>query len=495
MSTVFFTTAGRCLAQACVLAGRPFCAARPASVKPPGYGPDARRSNASAGASETRLRAPRRAVAVASLLAAMVLVVLDSAIANVALPAIAESLHVTPALAVRVVTAYQCALLMALLPCAALGESLGYRRVFTGGVALFAAASALCALSPSLDWLVAARFLQGLGAAGVMALGVALLRVVVADDRLGAAIGWNTLAVALSSAAGPAIGAAILSTARWPWLFAVNLPLAALVMLGARALPASGGTARRLDLASVALNAGAFASLVMGAELLPAQPALAAILFAAAALAMTALVLREMPKKAPLVPVDLLRVDSFRFSVIASVCCFTGQTAAMIALPFYLGHALGQDTLTVGFYMMPWPLAVAIAAPLAGRCANRVSTAWLCAAGGICLASGLCAAALWPLKGDPLPLVPLMVLCGLGFGFFNVGNNRNMFLSAPEGRSGAAGAMQGTARLLGQTAGALVITLLYTLAPAGLAPRLGLGVGAALTLAAAIVSMLRAAKA
>ena len=168
---------------------------------------------------------PRRTVAIASVLAAMVLVVLDAAIANVALPTIARSLQVTPAMSVWVITAYQTALLMALLPCAALGESLGYRRVFTVGVALFTGASVLCALSPSLPWLVAARFLQGLGGAAVMALGVALLRVVVPHRRLGTAIGWNALAVALSSAAGPTIGAAVLSAANWPWLFAVEPPL------------------------------------------------------------------------------------------------------------------------------------------------------------------------------------------------------------------------------------------------------------------------------
>ena len=130
------------------------------------------------------LSGPRRTAAIASVLAAMVLVVLDAAIANVALPTIARSLQVTPATSVWIITAYRTALLMALLPCAALGESLGYRRVFTVGVALFIGASALCALSPSLPWLVAARWLQGLGGAAVLALGVALLRFVVPAGRL-----------------------------------------------------------------------------------------------------------------------------------------------------------------------------------------------------------------------------------------------------------------------------------------------------------------------
>ncbi len=432
-------------------------------------------------------------IAIASVLSAMALVVLDAAIANVALPTIAGSLHVTPAMSVLIMTAYQTALVMALLPCAALGESLGYRQVFTAGVALFTGASVACALSPSLPWLVAARFVQGLGGAAVMALGIPLIRFAVPHERFGHAIGWNALTVALSSAAGPTIGAAILSVANWPWLFAVNLPVGATALLAARALPHVAGSARRLDLFSVGLNALVFGSLVVGAELLPASPVLAVTLFIAATLGLVALVRREMPKEAPLIPLDLLRAPSFRVSVIASVCCFIGQTAGVVALPFYLQHGLGQSPMMTGLYMTPWPLAVAIAAPVAGQLANRVSTAWLCAVGGACLATGLAAASLWPLHGDPQPLVLFTALCGLGFGLFNVPNNRNMFLSASRERSGAAGGMQGTARLVGQTSGAVIMTLLFTLTSVDAAPQVGLAIGAALTLAAGLMSTLRIA--
>jgi DHA2 family multidrug resistance protein-like MFS transporter len=437
-------------------------------------------------------RQPRNMAAIA-VLAATMLVVLDAAIANVALPTFARWLHATPGMSMSIVIAYQMAMVMALLPCAALGESLGYRRVFTAGVVLFTAASALCSLSPSLPWLVAARFLQGLGGAAVMALGVALLRLAVPDRQLGAAIGWNALVIALSAAAGPTIGAMILSGASWPWLFAVNLPLGLLVLLATRALPHLAGTARRLDFVSVALNAGSFAALVVGAELLPTKPALAAVLLVASAFGLRVLVRREMPKEAPLIPLDLLGVGSFRISVIASVCCFTGQTAATVALPFYLQHGLGQSTLTTGLFMTCWPLTMAITAPIAGRLANCVSTAWLCATGGTCLAIGLAATSLWPLQSGPPPLAlaPFVMLCGLGFGLFNVPNNRNMFLSAPSERSGSAGGMQGTARVVGQTAGALMMTLLFTLTSAEAAPRIGLGIGSLLTLAAGLVSALR----
>ncbi|MBB3181176.1 MFS transporter [Variovorax sp. Sphag1AA] len=436
-----------------------------------------------------------RAAAVAAVLAAMVLVVLDAGIANVALPTIARSLQVTPGMSVWVITAYQTALVMGLLPCAALGESQGHRGVFAIGVAVFTAASALCALSPSLPWLVAARFLQGLGGAAVMSLGVALLRSIVPRQQLGAAIGWNALAVALSSAAGPTIGALILSHASWPWLFLLNVPLGAAVLLAARALPALKGTGRWLDLISVALNAGALAALVIGAELLIEKPAVAVLLLGAAALGLTMLVRREMPKAVPLVPLDLLRSPSLRVSVIASVSCFSGTTLGLMALPFYLQHSFELDALTTGLHMTPWPLTVALVAPLAGRLADRMPTSWLCVTGAGILAVALGAASLWPFQGRPQALVLITVVCGIGFGLFQVPNNRNMFLSAPDERSGAAGGMQGTARLAGQTAGGIVMSLLFTVASADTAPRIALGIAAVLTFAAGFVSMARTASA
>jgi DHA2 family multidrug resistance protein-like MFS transporter len=187
----------------------------------------------------------------------------------------------------------------------------------------------------------------------------------------------------------------------------------------------------------------------------------------------------------------LLRDYSFRISVIASVFCFSGQMASYVALPFYLQHGLGLDPLATGLYMTPWPLTVAFAGPISGRLVGRVPTAWLCAAGGVCLAFGLALTCLWPLHGSPLPLVFFTMLCGLGFGFFQVPNNHSMLLSAPRERSGAAGGMQGTARLVGQTTGSLIMTMLFSLVSVESAPRIGLGLAAILALAGGLVSVLR----
>lgn len=435
---------------------------------------------------------PRRPLAVGAVLTAMTLVVLDAGMTNLALPTIARALGVSPAAAVLVVTAYQTALLIALLPAAALGERFGCRQVFASGVWLFILGSVFCTFAPTLPWLVAARALQGLGGAAILALGVPLLRFSVPPQRLGAAIGWNALTVALASSAGPGVGALILTHAHWPWLYAVNIPLGLAVLAASRQLPRTPAKSHRLDIASVALSGAMFASLFIGAQLFLARPLLAVRLAVAGVVCLGLLVRREAPKAAPLIPLDLLRQPSLRVSVIASVFCFTGQAAAMAALPFYLQQVLGQSASTTGAYMTVWPLSVAVSALAAGRLSDRFPTAWLCAAGGLGLGLGLVIAALWPLEEDVRPMLLFAAVCGLGFGLFQTPNNRNMFLSAPLERSAASGGLQGAARLTGQTAGAVLMTLLFTLTPIGTAPRLGLGIGGALALLAGLVSLSRA---
>lgn len=435
--------------------------------------------------------ASRPMVAVASVLGALAMVVLNAAIVHVALPTIGESLQVAPARTVSLVSAYQLGLVMMLLPAAALGEGLGLRGVFVAGTILFTATSVLCAISTSMTWLVAARFLQGLGASAVLALGVALLRSIVSADRLGAAIGWNALTVALASAAAPTLGAMILSFAPWPWLFALNLPIGLGVLIAARHLPRVAGTGRLPDWTSVALNLGTFAFLFTGAEQLITRPALAVPCVACAALQAGLLIRREAKRPMSLFPLDLLRRPSLRVSVVASIACFTGQTAALVALPFQLRHGFGLSPFMTGLLLTPWPFTVALVAPTAGRWAERVPSAHLCLIGGALLATGLGTAAWRPSAGQPTGLIPCLMLCGLGFGLFNVPNNRNLFLSVPAERSGAAGGLQAMARLTGQTAGALVMMLLFTVAPLEEAVRAGLSLGAVLALAAGSSSLLR----
>src|ERR1700677_4138420 len=156
---------------------------------------------------------------------ALTMAVLDGAIANVALPTIARELSAAPAYSVWVVNGYQLAIVVSLLPLAALGEEIGYRRVFLGGVIAFTAASAGCALSHSLSALIATRVIQGLGAAGIMSVNGALLRYTYPSNLLGRGVGLNALVVSAAAAFGPTVASGILAVGPWQWLFAINVPI------------------------------------------------------------------------------------------------------------------------------------------------------------------------------------------------------------------------------------------------------------------------------
>ncbi|SDF81408.1 MFS transporter [Bosea robiniae] len=435
------------------------------------------------------LPAPRRYFAIAVLLLSLVLVVLDGAIANIALPSIAASLHASPGDAVWVVSSYQLAVLVALLPCGAIGEMVGPRRVFLAGVALFTLASAACAVSSTLPMLMAARFVQGLGGGAVMALGVTNLRLCVPHRLLGTIIGINAMTIAIASAAGPGIAGAILAVANWPRLFAVNVPLGIVVLAAGAVLVRTTRVARRLDGRAIAVNSLMFVLFFLGADRVAQSPITGGLLIVASVACFALLRRIERRSAAPLVPTDLFAAPAFRFSVIASVCCFTGQMLGLLALPFYLQHGLDMMATQAGLYMMAWPAAVALIAPISGWLAHRVKTAWLCAAGGFLLALGLAGVGLLPAGPHGATFIVSTVMAGLGFGLFQTPNNRVLLLSAPKARSGAAGAMQGTARLTGQTLGSVAMAAIFEVAPPPVAPEIALVLAAAFASLSALVSL------
>ena len=188
---------------------------------------------------EDGLPMPRRLWAMLTVGLAIAMAVLDSSIANVALPTIAGDMAASPATAVWIVNAYQLAITMTLLPLAGIGDIYEYRRVYRVGLAVFTAASLACALSHSIMELTAARVLQGLGAAGIMSVNAALVRFIYPRAQLGRAIGINAVTVSISAALGPTIAAMVLSVASWQWLFAINVPIGVAALLGVRSLPAT----------------------------------------------------------------------------------------------------------------------------------------------------------------------------------------------------------------------------------------------------------------
>lgn len=407
---------------------------------------------------------PQRYWAVLTVALAIGMAVLDGSLANVALPTIARELQVTPASAIWVVNAYQLTIVVSLLPMASLGEIFGYRRVYLVGLAVFVLASGLCAASPSLGTLVAARMLQGLGAAGIMSVNSALVRFIYPKALLGRGIGLNAMVVASSSVLGPSIAAGILSVASWHWLFAVNLPIGAVAMaIALRGLPQTPRVQRPFDAVSAGLNAVMLGLLVVligrGGIGLAGVLGMVAVMLASGAL----LVRRQWGQPAPLLPIDLLRIPAFALSIVASVLTFAAQMMAFVSLPFYVQETLGWSQVDTGLLMTPWPLTLVVVGPLAGRLSDRISAGVLGASGLVLLATGLLLIGVLPVQSSAHGFAALLALCGIGFGLFQAPNNRTMLQSAPRHRAGGASGMLATARLLGQSCGAAFVALILAI--------------------------------
>jgi len=421
--------------------------------------------------------------------------VLDSAIANVALPTIARDFGAAPSESIWIVNAYQLAIVTTLLPLASLGEIVGFRRVYRVGLGLFVIASLACALSRTLTMLTIARTVQGFGAAGVMSVNGALVRHTFPQARLGHGIGLNAMVVSAASAVGPTVAAGILALGPWPWLFGVNVPIGlAALAVGWLTLPMNPLSERRFDWLSASLNALTFGLVITGADVVSRTKAklAGAVELAAGLIFGAVLVVRELGQHRPLVPFDLLRKPLFTLSVATSIASFTAQMLAFVALPFHFENVLHYNQVTTGLLLTPWPVAVGVMAPVAGWLADRVSTAVLCAAGLVIFAGGLCALALTPLSAHPLDVCWRMAMCGFGFGVFQSPNNRMMLMAAPRERAGAAGGMLGTARLTGQTFGA-VMTAVFLHFFGDHGEVVGLFVAAGFAVLAASVSLSRTA--
>jgi DHA2 family multidrug resistance protein-like MFS transporter len=439
---------------------------------------------------------PQRNWAILNLAIGMALSVLDSAIANIALPAIAKEIHASAADSIWVINAYQLAVVISLLPLASLGDIFGYRRIYIIGLAVFSGAALVSALSHSLEMLTLGRALQGLGAAGMMSVNTALVRYTYPRRQLGRGIAMVAVVVSISSAAGPSVAAAILAVASWPWLFAISVPIGLLTLpMSWRLLPQTPPSEHRFDLSSALLSAIAFAFLISGINGVghhhPSD--VVVIEFACAVLVGYALVRRQSSLVMPLLPVDLFKRPLFALAVGTSVCAFVAQGIVFVALPFFFQDVIGRSQVETGLLMTPWPVTVAMIAPIAGRLADRYPAGILGSIGLGVLTVGFLLLALLPAQPGDANIIWRMAVCGFGFGFFQSPNNRAIVSSAPRERSGSAGAIQGTSRLLGQTIGAAMVALVFGYAgPAGgMSPTIAVLLAAGFSTLAALASLSR----
>ena len=438
---------------------------------------------------------PRRIWAILAVAFGVSLSVIDSTIANVALPTISRALGISSADSIWVVNAYQLAIVVSLLSFSALGDLVGYRKIYIGGLALFTAASVGCALSQSLGALVAGRVLQGFGAAAVTSVNTTLIRIIYPRNRLGRGMGINATVVAVSSVAGPTLAAGVLSAAEWPWLFAVNIPVGLVALaLSRRFLPANPVRVRdrRFDWRDAAMNALVFGLLMASVEgfshgLDPRIVALGAAVLVPVGFVF---IRRQLREPYPILPFDLLRIPIFSVSVLTSICSFLAQMLAMVALPFYLQHACGYDDVATGLLLTAWPAVIMVVAPVAGLLVERVHAGLLGGTGLAAMAAGLLLLAFLPEHPTDFEIVWRLVLCGAGFGLFQSPNNSILIASAPPERSGSASGMLATARLVGQTTGAALMALLFHVVPEN-STRTALLLAGGFAVTGAVVSLAR----
>lgn len=411
----------------------------------------------------------RRRWAVLTLCVSAAMANIDLSMVNIALPTIARELHISAADSVWIVNSFQFSVTLALIPVAGLADVVGYLNVYYAGLVLVAIAAAGAATSRSLAALAVARVVHGLGAASLTTAADALNRIVFPRALLGRATGIAATAVAVGVLAGPVVGGVILSVAPWPAIFWINLPIALVTLAVApRVFPRVPGSGGLFDWRSAALGAialGAFVIALGGGGHGQALP-IVALEFAIALGVGWLFVRRQLAMEAPVIAIDLFAQPVFRLSVIASVASFVAQTLAYVALPFLFQSIFERSVLETGMLMIPWLVATGVTSPLAGHLSDRYDASLLGGIGLLGFAAGLALLATLPPHASTLDIVWRMTLCGFAYGFFQAPNNRVILGATPRERSAAASGIKTAARLIGQTGGAALAALIFTLSAA-----------------------------
>lgn len=438
---------------------------------------------------------PRRIWAVIAASLALIMSVMDANIVNVVLPTLSREFGTSPSTTIWVMNAYQLAITVSLLSFSSLGDIYGYHKVFLSGVALFCVTSLICALSTSFWMLTVARVLQGFGASAITSVNTAQLRTIYPRKYLGRGLGISAMVVAVSAVAGPSVASAILSLGSWHWLFAINIPLGLLALvMGLIYLPhREKRQERKFDKTSAIANALTFGLLIYTMEGFAHHERIDFLIVQILVLLIVGFyyIRRQLHQESPLLPVDLMKIPIFSLSVGTSICSFTAQMLALVALPFFLQNTLGKTEIATGLLLTPWPIATLLTAPLAGYLVEKVHAGLLGCCGMLIFATGLYLLSTLPSSPQDSAIIWRMVICGAGFGLFQTPNNSTIIASAPINRSGGASGMIGTARLLGQTLGATLVALLFNLVTAHNSTVVSLRVASVFALIAAIVSCFR----
>jgi EmrB/QacA subfamily drug resistance transporter len=401
--------------------------------------------------------------ALASLALPMLLSSLGTNIANVALPTFATVFSASFHDVQCIVLAYLLAITTLIVSAGRLGDIIGRRRLLLIGIGMFTVASALCAAAPTLWTLVAARAMQGVGAAMMMSLTMAFIAETIPKDSTGLAMGMLGAMSAIGTALGPSLGGVLIGSFTWRAIFYVNVPLGVVaLLLASRFLP--------IDRQRTAVARAAFD--VPGALLLTLALAAYALamtigrgsfgalniaLLAAAAFGIVLLAIAESKATSPLIPVSLFRNPVLSAGFAMSGLVTTVVMATLVVGPFYLSRALGLDVAHIGFVMSSGPIVAAVTSVPAGRIVDRFGAHRVTTAGLLGLAVGCVTAALVPTSVGVIGYIIPLVVITAGYALFQAANNTSVMTAVRQDQTGVVAGMLGLSRNLGLITGVSVM--------------------------------------
>jgi EmrB/QacA subfamily drug resistance transporter len=454
-------------------------------------------------------RSPSPWIAFSAISVGVFMSTLDGSIVNVALPSIRHDLRATIAGASLVVSAYLLTVTATLLAVGRLGDLLGLRRVFVAGMLVFTVGSCFCGVARALAVLVAARVLQALGAAAMMAISPAAVTAAFPREKRGRALGGISSVVAAGLTAGPPIGGAIVSTFSWPGIFFVNLPVGIAGAIWAwRALPAdTARTGARFDVPGALWLAVALAAFIGAIDLAPTQAAFAGGLAAVSGAAWLLLWRRERRAPSPLIDAALFRDRAFSLAIVAALLSYAALFSQTLLTPFYLAQVKRLGPGALGAMLTCVPLALSVTAPIAGALADRFGARGPCIAGALVLGAGLFSLSVAGIDSSLPSIAARLAVEGVGLGLFQAPNNTAIMSALPRERLGSGGGMLAMARTLGMVIGVALSGALFaigsgrsvgpgTVTGAAAARflagwRLALSVGAALAVTSGVLSIAR----
>jgi EmrB/QacA subfamily drug resistance transporter len=408
---------------------------------------------------EPKDHGPRWVLALTSVVSFMVS--LDSQVVATALPVIRVHLHASLAALEWTVNAYTLSFAVLLLTGAAVGERLGRRRMLAAGVGLFTAASAACALAPNVGALIAARAVQGAGAALMLPLALAALSAAFPPQRRAWALGIFSSVTGMAVLAGPVVGGAVTQGLAWPWIFWLNVPIGAVMIpLILTRMTATAGTSANLDPVGLILATGGALGLVWALiranSVGWASPDTVTTLAAGALLAVV-FVVWELRTANPMVPVRLFGQRSFAAGNAAAFTVFAMLLALVFLMAQFLQTGLGFDPLGTGLRLLPGWATLTLIAPFAGTLIARVGERPLISGGLTVAAGGLAWIALIARAGLPYAdLIAPLILAGSGASVAIPATMSAVMTSVPPTAIGQA---SGTLNMLRQLGGVFGIAI------------------------------------